>query len=728
MSNTYPPLVSVIIATYRPNPDFIREALYSAVGQTLRNDLYEIIVVDDASDDDEALGALHEVEAASEAQSIKFHFEKHAQNQWLAAARTTGATLSQAPYVVFLDDDDLLAEDYLEKCLLLLMASPRCDWVYTSHRKFGQRNQVRHADDFSPFKFAFRNNMSYSSMFRRKVWLEVGQREQLVTASVRQFEDWDMYVRLIAKGRLGTPLRDTMFNYRKSSAGLAARSIREYILSVYKMYRTHALKIPLLLVPSLKNRRRKRQGHSRASIFNPVWPINKLLRVALAKFAGAPDLPSALDLRTAVLAIFRPKLFAHDVISNKELLSLAALRSGFDGQVDYSFTQSRNFPSQPANKTILAGHIWWQMGGAELIYWYWLKSAKRAGCDKLLNLVSYDDLKSSVLKFDFGEISDTQYNLSAFGETPEERLKATWNLIDLERPKVIFISSNSYLYQLTPHIKREFPWIKIVDILHNEYDGLVDWYTISYDYSEYIDKRIVTSEYWKQVLIKKYHVAPEKIVVARNPVDTELYDPKKYDRAKLLESRKIKPNKIVISFIGRLHPQKGLDVFLQLAEAMSSDEKFHFVIVGDGEQLDVVRDTLKTARNLSFLGYFRSVETVLAMTDILVCPSLYEGAPLIGLEAAAMNTAVIAPNLVGFKEQIEEGGFGKLYDASMEVQRDAQHIKVLLQDSAEQLIERGQNGRAFIMQHHAYSVVTKHYEAEIAELLENDSTEPPQDD
>ena len=154
---------------------------------------------------------------------------------------------------------------------------------------------------------------------------------------------------------------------------------------------------------------------------------------------------------------------------------------------------------------------------------------------------------------------------------------------------------------------------------------------------------------------------------------------------------------------------------------MSSNEKFHFVIVGDGEQLDIIRDTIKTSRNISFLGYFRTVESVLAMTDILVCPSLYEGAPMIGLEAAAMNTAVIAPNLVGFKEQIEEGGFGELYEATMEAQRDANHIRVMLESSAADIIEKGQLGRDFILEKHAYSVVTEHYESVMAELLDHKS-------
>jgi len=717
MQHTYPPQISVVIPCYRPNPALLRETLQSVVDQSLAYNLYEIIIVDDGSDNDEALGAFHEFKNNSNYADLNFKFTKHDENQWLAAARTTGARLSNAEFIVFLDDDDLLDADYLEKSLLLLKSSPKNDWVYTSHSKFGQRNELRHAENFSPFRFSLRNSMSYSSMFRRESWLKVGQRKQSVTGKVNQFEDWDMYVRMMSKGMIGTPLRDTKFHYRKSVGGLAARSTRVYVLSVYKLYRSNVLRFFSLPIASLLNRRNKRKGFSRLPILHPARSINSVVRFIANRFADISELPHILDFRTVLLALFRPNAFSQRILDDVSMFSLAAMRSGFEGQVDMSFTRKRNFPSQAPNNTLLAGHIWWQMGGAEIIYWYWLQSARAAGSEKIINLVSYDDAESGVFKQDFAKLSNTQYNLFGFGDTPLQRLKAAWNLIDLERPKVVFISSNSFLYQLTPYIKREFPSIKIIDILHNEYDGLVDWYTISADYIEYIDKRIVTSPYWRDVLIEKYKVEPEKIILARNPVDTDLYDPGKFDRDAILKSYKIDPKKKVITFVGRLHPQKGVDVFLELAEALNTNPDFHFVIAGDGELLSSVEDKVKTLKSLSFLGYFRTVERVLAMTDILICPSLYEGAPLIGLEAAAMNTAVIAPNLVGFKEQITEGNYGRLYEAELEVQKDVYVLKTILEEEVDQLMALAKNGRKFAHEKHALTVVGERYQQALSELL-----------
>lgn len=709
----YSPQVCVVIPSFRPNPELLREALYSVSNQTLAKTLFEIIVVDDGSDDDEALGAVNELKDQYSDEEFSIRFLKHDENKWLAAARTTGANASEAPFIVFLDDDDLLVKDYLEKCLLLLHASPRHDWVYTSHQKFGQRNELRHASNFSPFGFFLKNNMSYSSMFRREAWLKIGQRQQHVTGNIWQFEDWDMYMRMMSRGMMGTPLRDTKFNYRKSTSGLAARPLREYILSVYKIQRQHFFKLFLLPITSLKNRRQKRQGHARQSLLNPARYLNSAIKILANRYMGLGEIPAAVDGKTALLALFRPAKFEEELIGNTSLMSLASARSGFEGTIEMEFTKSRNFPVPHPENGLLAAHIWWQMGGAENIYWYWLKASRLAGAREITNMVSYDDLESGVLKFKFAEVANTQYNLSAFGETPEQRLRTAWNLIDLKRPRLIFISSSSFMYQLSPYIKREFPEIYIVDILHNEYDGLVDWYTTSSDFDEFIDKRIVTSNYWKDLLIKKYKVSHEKIIVSRNPVDTELYNPHDFDKQKLLKSHKLDIKKTTVAFIGRLHPQKGLDVFLALAETMATDQHFQFVITGDGEFRSSVEEKAKSNSNIAYLGYMPTVEKALAMADILVCPSLYEGAPLIGLEAAAMNTTVIAPNIVGFKEQVEEGKFGVLYEATMNIYEDVHTLRCLLKDDIDALVALGSNGREFIKEHHALEVVEEHYAKEL---------------
>jgi glycosyltransferase involved in cell wall biosynthesis len=717
MSPKFDPIVSIVIPTYNPDPANLEQALLSVANQTLHNELFEIILVDDASQTDVARSIFESIKEQHEPKGLRLNYIKHEQNLWLSGARTTGANASEAEFIVFLDDDDLLEQDYIKKCLILLEASSSHDWVYTNHRKFEQRNEFRQAPRFNPLLLTVRNRVSYSSMFRRAVWLEIGQRKELIGDNLYQFEDWDMYVRMITKGHIGTPLRDTNFHYRKSSSGLANRSLRNYLVSVYLLLRKHSFKFPLLLIPYLKHRRTLRKGYAQSSLLHPMRHINHLVRWFASRFLGISEVPGTITFTMMIEALCSPKRFISRVRRDHNFLSVAAMRSGFHGMTDFSFTSKRPFPTLPEENALLAGNIWWKMGGAETIYWYWLKAARVAGAKLVLNLVSQDDGIDSVKKNEFSQVSDQQFSMLRFGDSPQQRLEATWNLILLERPRLIFISSNSYLYQLSPYIKKQFPDIKIIDILHNEYDGLIDWFSTSSDYDQFIDKRIVTSDYWKNILVNKYKVDAAKVCVHRNPVDTDLFDPDKYNKKALKDSFRLHPSKKTVSFIGRLHPQKGLDRFLLLVKEMQTNTDIQFLIAGDGELKDEVIKAEKNGSNLKYIGYMPTSEKVLAVSDILMCPSLYEGAPLIGLEAAAMNTTVVAPNLIGFREQIEEGNFGHLYESSTEPYDDVKMLEELLSKDFEKLMKLGKNGRKFILEKHAYSVVEPQYAKELSEFF-----------
>ncbi|MBU1856951.1 MAG: glycosyltransferase [Verrucomicrobia bacterium] len=102
------PTVSVIIPG-RNRPAFLREAILSAINQTLPP--MEILVVDNGSDPDvrEAI-----VRLASLYDCVRFialsrnHGAGHARNVGLEAAR--------GDWILFLDDDDILFSDFLERC------------------------------------------------------------------------------------------------------------------------------------------------------------------------------------------------------------------------------------------------------------------------------------------------------------------------------------------------------------------------------------------------------------------------------------------------------------------------------------------------------------------------------------------------------------------------------------------------------------------------------------
>ena len=104
MNVLYQPLVSVIVPVYKVE-DVLARCLDTLCRQSLRD--IEIILVDDASPD--RCGEICELYAAEDARCKVIH---HSENRGLSAARNTGIAQASADYLMFVDSDDWVHEDF----------------------------------------------------------------------------------------------------------------------------------------------------------------------------------------------------------------------------------------------------------------------------------------------------------------------------------------------------------------------------------------------------------------------------------------------------------------------------------------------------------------------------------------------------------------------------------------------------------------------------------------
>jgi L-malate glycosyltransferase len=113
----------------------------------------------------------------------------------------------------------------------------------------------------------------------------------------------------------------------------------------------------------------------------------------------------------------------------------------------------------------------------------------------------------------------------------------------------------------------------------------------------------------------------------------------------------------VIGTMGRLHPVKGLEVFLRAARIISDHRKrAKFIIAGDGPlrgQLQALAQHCGLAREVMFLGHRSDGNNILGLMDLFVLPSLSEGIPLALLEALALARPVVATAVGGIPEVVE---------------------------------------------------------------------------
>ncbi len=706
--------LTVVIPVFNTCVDFIVETLDSVSGQTLGSECYDILIVDDGSTNLETCDFLDGLSQQGDYQGVPLTLIRHDENQWLAQARITGAKATDSEFIMFLDSDDHIENDYLKKAILLLTANYEADWVYPSVSVFGQYHELRLAEPFRPFRFFLRNKTPYASVFRRSAWLKVLQRDKKVVGSVRFFEDWDAIIRLMGKGRFGTPLNDSKLFYRKHSGSLLNRSTKLYLLSIYTTWHSNLYKFPLLLTSYVRNKRVQKKFKGESFCLSPSRLFDNLQKTLFRHALEEPKFQAVLDLKTLFLATFTPSIFKERFLDSDKTITLAEIRCGFLRKPTYE--KLSQVPRSSNEENILFAHTWWTIGGAEQVLLEWVKTAsKQLNSHKLLDLCHLSS--ESGVKEHFAEYVDEQFCLQDTGSTPYERLAYCWYLICSERPQMIFISGNAFLYALSPLIKKHFPEMVLVDILHNEWNNHIDWFNVAAEYQEYIDCRIVISEYWRNVLIDKYKESPEKVHINQNFIDTEVFNPHRYTHAHKGSFLDIDEDKCVVAFIGRLHEQKHPEVFLKVAEKLKEHRNYHFIMIGGGPLQQQIEEACVELDNVTFYGEKTNIADFLAVTDILLCTSKYEGYPLVSLEAAAMQVPVIAPNIVGFSEQIREGKFGLLYQTTGDRDSDVSSIVSLLKNNRQQILEVGKKGFEFIATHHNVESIRSKQETFLDNLL-----------
>lgn len=146
----------------------------------------------------------------------------------------------------------------------------------------------------------------------------------------------------------------------------------------------------------------------------------------------------------------------------------------------------------------------------------------------------------------------------------------------------------------------------------------------------------------------------------------------------------------VLAMTGRITEEKG---YLELINALSILQKdfpsIHLVIIGG--QLESERDAFQAKlhrlildrrleSHVTFTGFRSDVPEVLGLVDLFVLPSYREGLPRSILEAMAMSLPVVATDIRGCREAIEDGETG-LIVPPRDSEKLAQAVRKILQDS-----------------------------------------------
>ncbi len=143
-----------------------------------------------------------------------------------------------------------------------------------------------------------------------------------------------------------------------------------------------------------------------------------------------------------------------------------------------------------------------------------------------------------------------------------------------------------------------------------------------------------------------------KIKVTYNAVDVQKFRPDQESSFK--EEMNIDARKPVVLFVGNLVWQKGVGYLIRAKEFLKKDAEI--VIVGDGPLFEEFKGIVEfeNIEEIKFAGARKDIEKIMAAADVFVLPSLSEGRPSVILEAMASGKPVIATNVGGIPELVNE--------------------------------------------------------------------------
>ena len=212
--------------------------------------------------------------------------------------------------------------------------------------------------------------------------------------------------------------------------------------------------------------------------------------------------------------------------------------------------------------------------------------------------------------------------------------------------------------------------------------------SLYYPYIEFLErvyikktKNFIAVSNWVKRFIKEDNNT-KNIRLIHNEVDVNRFSPKPKKSNEFDFLKDI--NKPTILFSGRLLALKGLSTLISSMKKVLKKEDLYFVFAGPGN-IKQWENQLKGVKksNYKFLGYveYEKIHYLYSMSDMFVLPSYTESFPLTVLEAMSSGLPVIASNVGGIPEMINNYEDGILVEAGNSGQL-AQQITDLLDNNA----------------------------------------------
>ena len=131
------------------------------------------------------------------------------------------------------------------------------------------------------------------------------------------------------------------------------------------------------------------------------------------------------------------------------------------------------------------------------------------------------------------------------------------------------------------------------------------------------------------------------------------------EKKNIREEYGIDESDVVVSYIGRLSPEKRIDLVIETAKKVClHNDKVKFLIAGNGDDLKIM-NSLINKYNLNskviYAGFVKDIDKIQCITDIILITSDTEGTPRAILESMQYGAIPVCTNVGGIKDILIEG-------------------------------------------------------------------------
>jgi glycosyltransferase involved in cell wall biosynthesis len=169
------------------------------------------------------------------------------------------------------------------------------------------------------------------------------------------------------------------------------------------------------------------------------------------------------------------------------------------------------------------------------------------------------------------------------------------------------------------------------------------------------DRTLAVSDAVRRWYLETFPADPDRVLTVHNGVMQPHLTIQPEARDRLRENLGVPPGSVMATMVGLIRPGKGHADLIASAGRLPPDLDLHIVIVGDGS----LRPTLEAqaARNgaghrVHFTGYRTDVPAILAASDIVVQPSLFDALPTALIEGLAAGLPAVASRVGGIEDII----------------------------------------------------------------------------